>query len=233
MNNYFIEKTKEMGLDLNDTQIANFDFLFNRLVEENQKYNLTSITDEINVTKLHFLDSLPSVKFIKENANVCDVGTGGGFPALPIKIARPDISMTMVDSVNKKINYLNETASLLNMDNTIAFHTRVEDIARGKLRESFDVVTSRAVAKLPTLLEYCLPLVKIGGIFIGYKTDVTEELELAKNAIFLLGGKLTEVVEVSDVNEDIKRTLVIITKVSNTPKQYPRGLNKERTDPIL
>ena len=233
MNKFFIEKTKEMGLDLNDTQIAQFDFLFNRLVEENKKYNLTSITDEINVTKLHFLDSLPAVKYIETGASICDVGSGGGFPALPIKIARPDVSMTMIDSVNKKITYLNDTAELMKMDNTVAIHTRVEDMARGNHRESFDVVTSRAVAKLPTLLEYCLPLVKIGGIFIGYKTDVTEELELAKHAIFLLGGKLTEVVEVSDIGEDIKRTLVIITKVSNTPKQFPRGLNKERTDPIL
>ena len=233
MNNYFIEKTKEMGLDLDNKQIADFDFLFNRLVEENKKYNLTSITDEINVTKLHFLDSLPSVKYIKENAHVCDVGSGGGFPALPIKIARPDISMTMIDSVNKKIRYLNDTATLMNMENTVAVHTRVEDIANGKLRETFDVVLSRAVAKLPTLLEYCLPLVKIGGVFIAYKTDVTEELEIAKKALFLLGGKLTEVVDVADAEEDVKRTLVIVTKVSNTPKQYPRGLNKERTDPIL
>ncbi|MEG1805115.1 MAG: 16S rRNA (guanine(527)-N(7))-methyltransferase RsmG [Clostridia bacterium] len=193
---------------------------------------LTAITSRDDVFLLHFFDSVTSHFLIPENASLCDVGSGGGFPALPLKLVRPDINLTMIDSVNKKVNYLNETCALLNLSNAVAIHTRVEDFCKNGHREEFDVVTSRAVAKLPTLLEYCLPLVKVGGIFIAYKTDVAEELELSKNALSILGGSIEKVHDISIEGKSLLRTLVVFRKISNSPKFYPRGKNLERLSPL-
>ncbi|MEG2002916.1 MAG: 16S rRNA (guanine(527)-N(7))-methyltransferase RsmG [Clostridia bacterium] len=230
--NDFINLTKNIGLNLDNDTLNKFEQLFDRLNSENQKYNLTTITSREDVFLLHFFDSVTSHFLIPENATLCDVGSGGGFPALPLKLVRPDINLTMIDSVNKKVNYLNETCALLNLSNAVAIHTRVEDFCKNGHREEFDVVTSRAVAKLPTLLEYCLPLVKVGGIFIAYKTDVAEELELSKNALSILGGSIEKVHDISIEGKSLLRTLVVFRKISNSPKIYPRGKNLERLSPL-
>lgn len=232
MNTNFIEKAKSFGIDIDDNALDTFEKLYLHLIEENEKFNLTAITDREKVYLLHFLDSISSASFIPKNAKLCDVGSGGGFPALPLKIVRSDIDLTMLDSVNKKVNFLNETVALLNLKYAVAIHSRIEDFARTDKREYFDVVTSRAVAKLPTLLEYAMPLVKVGGIFIAYKTDVTNELSESKNAIKVLGAKLTNTVNI-DISPFVTRTLLIFTKVKVTPKEFPRGKNKERLTPIL
>lgn len=228
----FIKKCNELGVELSEKQLELLDFLYNRLVFENEKFNLTTITEKEDVYFLHFLDSLAGVPYIPENANVIDVGSGGGFPAIPIKIARDDITLTMVDSVTKKVNYLNTTVSSLSLENAHAIHTRIEDLARTEKRESYDVVTARAVAKLNTLAEYCLPLIKINGLFIAYKSYSDEEIKEAENAIKILGGKIEEIISV-DILPDHTRTLIIIRKIEPTPKKYPRGKNKERTSPIV
>ncbi|MEG2116401.1 MAG: 16S rRNA (guanine(527)-N(7))-methyltransferase RsmG [Clostridia bacterium] len=230
--NDFINLTKNIGLNLDNDTLNKFEQLFDRLNSENQKYNLTTITSREDVFLLHFFDSVTSHFLIPENATLCDVGSGGGFPALPLKLVRPDINLTMIDSVNKKVNYLNETCALLNLSNAVAIHTRVEDFCKNGHREEFDVVTSRAVAKLPTLLEYCLPLVKVGGIFIAYKTDVAEELELSKNALSILGGSIEKIHDISIEGKSLLRTLVVFRKISNSPKIYPRGKNLERLSPL-
>ena len=232
MNSSFIENCSKFGVFPTNDELEKFERLYRRLVEENEKYNLTAITEKEKVYTLHFLDSLSANPFIKKNSSLCDVGSGGGFPALPIKITRPDVSVTMTDSVNKKVVFLNETAKALSLSDCVAIHTRVEEFSRSKSRESFDIVTSRAVARHNTLCEYCLPLVKIGGIFIAYKSDCEYELFEAKKAIEILGGKLLSI-QSFDINGEYKRSLVIIEKIKETPKNYPRGKNKERTSPII
>lgn len=228
----FIEKCNSLGINLSESQLESFENLYNFLITENEKYNLTTIIEKEQVYFLHFLDSLVGINYIPKNSNVLDVGSGGGFPALPLKIARDDINLTMVDSVTKKVNYLNSAISLLKLDNAIALHTRIEDLAKTEKRGSYDVVTARAVARLNTLCEYCLPLVKINGLFIAYKSFSDEEVKEAANAIKILGGDLLETVSV-DILPDHRRTLIIIKKVYETPKKYPRGKNKERTNPII
>lgn len=228
----FIEKCNSLGINLSESQLESFENLYNFLISENEKYNLTTITEKEQVYFLHFLDSLVGINYIPKNSNVLDVGSGGGFPALPLKIARDDINLTMVDSVTKKVNYLNSAISLLKLYNAIALHTRIEDLAKTEIRGSYDVVTARAVARLNTLCEYCLPLVKLNGIFIAYKSFSDEEVKEADNAIKILGGELLETVTI-DILPEHRRTLIIIKKVSETPKKYPRGKNKERTNPII
>ncbi len=232
MIDVFSKKCNDFGIELSEKMLQNFETLYNFLVSENEKYNLTTITDKEKVYFLHFLDSLAGCSYIPKSANVLDVGSGGGFPALPLKIVRDDITLTMVDSVAKKVNYLNAASNVLSLDNAVAIHSRIEDLARTEKRENYDVVTARAVARLNTLCEYCLPLVKIGGVFIAYKSYSDEELKEAENAIRILGGKLEKIVSV-DILPDLTRTLLIIRKVSSTPVKYPRGKNKERTAPIM
>lgn len=233
MNTKFTKLAKDLNIEITNQMLEKFNLLYEILISENEKFNLTNITKREDVFLLHFLDSLAAVPLIKENANVCDVGSGGGFPALPIKIVRNDISISMIDSVRKKVNYLNETVSKLHLDNAIALHTRVEDYAKTNKREFFDIVTSRAVAKLPSLCEYCLPLVKVGGKFIAYKSSIEEELKESKNAILILGGKIERVIDISIDGYKIKRNLIIISKVKDTPIKYPRNKNKPRISPLL
>ncbi len=233
MNTLLNNLTKNINIELTDSQIELFDGLYNRLVSENKKYNLTAITEKEKVALLHFYDSLTAVSLIKKDAMLCDIGSGGGFPALPLKIARPDINLTMIDSVTKKVNYLNTTCELFHLENAKALHTRIEDLAKTSARESFDVVTSRAVAKLPTLLEYALPLVKVGGFFIAYKTGDQEELDISQKALSVLGGKIKEVKNFTLENNDYTRSLIVVEKIIPTPISYPRGKNLERSNPIL
>ena len=205
-----------------------FEKYYQMLVEWNNKFNLTAITERNEVEVKHFADSISGQRFIDSGANVLDIGAGAGFPSLPIKIVRDDISLTMIDSVNKKVTFLNEVVKTLGIDNAGAFHSRIEDLDKNK---KYDVVVSRAVAELKTLCEYTLPFVKEGGIFIAYKSEKTdEEIENAKNALQVLGGKVSEVKEVS-VGE-LTRKLVVIKKVKPTPPKYPRGKNLPRVKPL-
>ena len=209
-----------------------FDIYYQNLVSYNEKVNLTAITERDEVFVKHFLDSILPIDEIKQNSTVVDVGTGAGFPSLPIKIVRPDISLTMVDSLNKRINFLNELTSKLNI-NSNNIHSRAEEFASNN-REKFDVAVARAVARLNTLLEYLLPLVKIGGIVLAYKgSNFKEELDESKNAINLLGGKFLKTLHFDLPNNAGERNIIVIQKIKQTPTQYPRSQNKPKTNPIL
>ena len=192
--------------------------------------NLTAITNDAEIEVKHFIDSLYGEKFIKKNATVLDVGSGAGFPGLPLKIVRDDINLTMLDSVNKKVEFLKAVIEKLNLSNVRAIHSRVEDLSKN---EKYDVVLSRAVASLRTLLEYTLPFLRVGGIFIAYKSgEVEEELNEAKNALFVLNGKIVKTETFMIENSDIKRTLIIIEKIKETDKKYPRSKNAPRLKPL-
>ncbi|MBR2967736.1 MAG: 16S rRNA (guanine(527)-N(7))-methyltransferase RsmG [Clostridia bacterium] len=207
-----------------------FDLYYDLLVSWNEKFNLTSVTDREKVELLHFKDSILASDIIPNNSAVLDIGSGAGFPAIPLKIVRNDIDVTMVDSVNKKVTFLNEVISSLKLSGIKAIHKRIEDLNK---EEKYDVVTSRAVAPLNVLVEYCLPFVKIGGFMIAYKsTQISEELDNAKKAIDVIGGKLEEIKQI-ELNEEIIRNFVIIKKIKESPKGYPRGGNKPRLKPIL
>lgn len=207
-----------------------FDLYYDLLVSWNEKFNLTSVTDREKVELLHFKDSILASDIIPNNSAVLDIGSGAGFPAIPLKIVRNDIDVTMVDSVNKKVTFLNEVISSLKLSGIKAIHKRIEDLNK---EEKYDVVTSRAVAPLNVLVEYCLPFVKIGGFMLAYKsTQISEELDNAKKAIDILGGKLEEIKQI-ELNEEIIRNFVIIKKIKESPKGYPRGGNKPRLKPIL
>lgn len=231
------EKLKEVfnkyNLEISDIQINQFQTYFNFLVQENQKFNLTAITEENEVIYKHFLDSCLAAKNIKNNSAVVDVGSGAGFPGVPLKILRPDLKITLLDSLQKRVNFLNQLIGLLGLKDIVAVHNRAEDFAN-KNREKFDYATSRAVAQINTLSEYLLPLVKLGGQVIMYKSQrVQEELEQGKNSILTLGGKLRDIQEIKLAEIDASRTLVFIDKIKSTPKQYPRGKNLPKTKPIM
>ena len=220
------------GFELSEEQETQFFSYYKYLIQENEKFNLTSITEETEVIYKHFLDSVLPAKEIPINAKVIDVGTGAGFPGIPLKILRPDIELTLLDSLQKRVNFLNDVVNLLGLDKCTCVHARAEDYCQ-QYREKFDVSLSRAVAQILTLSEYLLPFVKIGGKVVMYKSQkLEEELELGKNAIKTLGGKIEKVFTI-EVNEiDAIRNFVIIKKVAPTNKKYPRGKNLPKTKPL-
>lgn len=208
-----------------------FERLYSMLVEYNQRYNLTSITRKEEVFTKHFLDSAVGESYFPNGADVCEIGSGGGFPSLPLKIIRDDLAFTLIESTGKKCSYLQAVVDNFNFNGVKVMNIRAEDGARDKLlRERFDVATARAVARLNTLCEYCLPFVKVGGLFVAYKGDSSEEVKEAENAIKVLGGRL-EMVENFEINGE-KRSLIAIRKVSATPEKYPRGRGLERKRPL-
>ena len=210
-----------------------FETYFNELIDYNTKVNLTAITDKEDVYIKHFFDSCLASEFIPNNAKVVDIGTGAGFPGVPLKIVRNDIDLNLVDSLNKRIVFLDYLQQKLGLDyNT--YHSRAEDFcANVNKREGFDVVVSRAVAKLNTLAEYCLPLIKVGGIFIAYKGgDIDQEVQESLKAIKILGGQVETIKNFNLPQEKGSRTLVIIKKVKTTPKIYPRGKNLPKVKPL-
>lgn len=217
--------------NVNLEQENQFDVYFNMLIETNKVLNLTAITEENEVILKHFLDSiLPMEKFAK-NSTVVDVGTGAGFPALPLKIMRSDLKFCLVDSLNKRINFLNNVINSLKLENIEAIHSRAEDFAK-KNREKFDYAIARAVAPLNTLVEYLLPLVKVGGEAVIYKSaKLEEEIKLAKNAIEILGAKIESIERY--VVDDMERNVLILKKIKNTPIKYPRDKNKPKLSPII
>ena len=244
----FVKNLDEFGIELSENQIKQFLDYYELLVEWNSFMNLTAITEFDEVIQKHFLDSLSLIKAFdlrKDNISVLDVGTGAGFPGIPLKIAFPNLQVTLLDSLNKRVKFLNEVIDKLELTNISALHGRAEDYAKQEnYREAFDLCVSRAVANLSTLSEYCLPYVKIGGSFISYKSEnITRtsvktksgeknEMEAAKKAIFLLGGKVEEQVEFNLPDSDIYRNLVVVCKEQKTPKKYPRKAGLPSKEPL-
>lgn len=213
-----------IGLELSDKQAAQFESYYETLLEWNKKINLTRITEPGEVAVKHFADSLTLFNFleVKENARVIDVGTGAGFPGIPLKICRPDIELTLLDSLNKRLVFLSEACGNIGIE-AKTIHSRAEDGGKNKLyREKYDLAVSRAVARLSTLSEYCLPYVRVGGVFAAMKgPKLGPELEAARDAIKALGGKIESVNEF-ELEGAGGRTIVIIKKIKPTPPRYPR-----------
>ncbi len=217
---------KQWDIPFSTQQRDQFVDYYELLIEKNKVMNLTAITDFDDVLDKHFLDSVSLAHFIDipKAARVLDLGTGAGFPGIPLKILFPNLKMTLADSLNKRILFLNEVIAALGLTDIDTVHGRAEDLAREPdYREQFDYCVSRAVANLSSLSEYCLPFVKIGGAFISYKSgDIKEELAAAKKAIFLLGGQLDSVIPFQLAGTSLHRSFVIISKNKKTPKAYPR-----------
>ena len=236
--NEFKEKTiinvDKLGINLSEIQLKQFYNYINLLIEWNEKINLTAITEPDEVILKHFVDSLTIAKYIPDGTKIVDVGTGAGFPGIPLKIYRQDIEITLLDSLQKRINFLNEVIRELNLEKIETVHSRVEDFGKDKMyREKFDIATSRAVANLSTLSEYLLPLVKVGGKVISMKGSlIEEELEHSKNAIKILGGKVEKVDEFDLPNSDISRNIVLINKIKETPNKYPRKAGEPSKKPL-
>lgn len=240
MNKYdttqFCKDLAQLQVELSDQQIEQFLRYYELLIEWNEKINLTAITEYEDVMKKHFIDSISLIKAfdINRSCDVIDVGTGAGFPGLALKIAYPNLNVTLLDSLNKRIQFLNIVIEDLGLENIKTIHGRAEDFAKpALLREKFDLCVSRAVANLSTLSEYCLPFVKVGGQFISYKSEkIAEETETAGKAICLLGGKIEKQVEFQLPESDIYRNLFVIKKVKSTPGKYPRKAGLPSKDPI-
>lgn len=232
----FYEALREHGIELTDIQKAQFKRYFEVLVEWNEKMNLTAITDAPSVYLKHFYDSITSSFYVDmtEEKSICDVGAGAGFPSIPLKICFPQLQVTIVDSLNKRITFLNHLASELKLENVAFIHARAEEFGRNAAyREQFDLVTARAVARLSVLSELCLPLVKVGGLFVSMKGSAgAEELQDAERAIKLLGGKLQEEHEFNLPVEDSERHIFVIEKKKQTPKKYPRKPGVPNKTPI-
>ncbi|HHU72935.1 MAG TPA: 16S rRNA (guanine(527)-N(7))-methyltransferase RsmG [Clostridiales bacterium] len=232
----FEDGLRQLNIVLNQDQKEQFLKYYELLIEWNKVMNLTAITDFTEVIDKHFLDSLTMIKIYSlSNEKIIDVGTGAGFPGIPLKIAFPNTKIVLLDSLRKRINFLDEVIKSLRLDGIETIHGRAEDLGKDtKYREKFDVCTSRAVANLATLAEYCLPFVKVGGNFISYKSgDVTEELNLAKKATGLLGGSIDEIKIFPLPGTDIDRSLIKIKKDSRTPMKFPRTPGKPSKEPLL
>ena len=221
---------------MSDHQLEQFETYYEMLVEKNKVMNLTAITEKNEVIDKHFADSLALIKsgVSLTGQKILDIGTGAGFPGIPLKIMYPDMDIVLLDSLGKRVKFLNEVISTLHLDKITAIHGRAEDFAKpGSMRESFDLCVSRAVANLSTLSEYCLPYVKVGGHFISYKSEkINEESIVAQHAIGLLGGKVTGQREFMLPESDIYRNLFIIEKVKETPKKYPRKAGLPAREPL-
>lgn len=230
------EKAAAFGIKLSDHQLEQFETYYEMLVEKNKVMNLTAITEKNGVIDKHFADSLALIKsgVSLTGQKILDIGTGAGFPGIPLKIAFPELEIVLLDSLNKRIKFLNEVIEALGLEKITAIHGRAEDFAKQKeYREQFDYVVSRAVANLTVLSEYCLPYVKVGGCFIPYKSgEIDEELNNSKKAVRILGGKIEEVVKFQLPDTDIGRSFVKIKKNKNTAKKYPRKAGLPAKEPL-
>ena len=225
---------KEISIEFSNIQIERFYKYMNLLIEWNEKINLTAITEPKEIIIKHFIDSLTVLKDIKGKNTLVDVGTGAGFPGIPLKIMDEEIKITLLDSLNKRINFLNEVIKQLDLKNIETIHSRVEEAGKNKkYRERFDIATARAVANLATLSEYMLPLVKVSGKSICMKgSEVSEELQNRKKAISILGGEIENIDNFQLPKSDMMRNIVIIKKVKNTPNKYPRKPGTPSKEPI-
>lgn len=225
-----LEEIYQTEIQANREKLETFRAL---LVEYNKKYNLTTILEEKEVFYKHFLDSAAGMDLFPKGARVAEIGSGAGFPSMPIKLLRDDLSFALFESVGKKCEFLHAVVDNFGLKNVHIYNLRAEDAAKkDKFRENFDVVTARAVARMNTLTEYCLPFVRVGGLFVAYKSGDKTEIEEAKNAYKVLGGRLADVIEYALPEGYGERVLAVVEKVKPTPTRYPRGQGKERKSPL-
>ena len=232
----FIEELSKLNITLTDTMKNQLEQYYQILVSENKKYNLTAITEKESIYLKHFYDSLTLSKIITlDNLSLCDIGTGAGFPGLPLKIFCPELKLTLLDSLNKRVKFLQLVVDELGLKDVEVIHARSEEAARNKkYREKFDLATARAVARLPIICEYCLPFVKQGGTFIALKgRQYEEEIQEAQKAFSVLGGKLVKSMPVKLPELEDKRAVVYIKKEKATPKVYPRKAGTPERNPIV
>jgi 16S rRNA (guanine527-N7)-methyltransferase len=227
-------KMNYFNIAVNDKQIRKFYDYMQLLLEWNEKMNLTTILDQDEIIVKHFIDSVSINKFISKDSSIIDIGTGAGFPGIPIKIINENTSMTLLDSLNKRIIFLEEIIKSLDLKNIIATHGRAEDFGKNsEYRQKFDYATSRAVAPLNYLLEYMLPFVKLGGKCICMKgVDIEEELLRADNAISKLGGEIEEILKIKLPESNLERNIIVIKKVKDTPSKYPRKAGIPKKSPL-
>ena len=232
--NLMIDYGKEINIVFTEEQLQKFYQYMNLLIEWNEKINLTAIVEPKEIILKHFIDSLTIIKYIEPNKSVIDIGTGAGFPGIPVKIMREDLDITLLDSLNKRIHFLNEVIQKLELKNITAIHARIEEFAKNKqYREAFDVATSRAVANLTTLSEYMLPMVDLKGMVICMKgSEINEEISKSKNSIKLLGGKIDKIEEFTLPKSDNRRNLILIKKERQTPGKYPRKPGIPSKEPL-
>ena len=235
----FYTDLDELHIELSDSQVEKFLIYYEMLIDKNKVMNLTAITDFEEVFKKHFIDSLSLVRVCglnnsEKNISLIDIGTGAGFPGIPLKIAYPNLRITLMDSLNKRVDFLNEVIGTLKLNGIDTIHGRAEDYAKpDQLREKYDLCVSRAVANLSVLSEYCLPYVKVGGKFISYKSEkIEEEMKDAEYVIDLLGGKPEEQVSFMLPNSDLYRNLFVVIKNSATPEKYPRKAGMASKKPL-
>lgn len=233
---HFKKCLEELNITLNQTQLNQFLIYYEMLIDKNKQMNLTAITEFDEVISKHFVDSLTCVKVIDlmNVDNLIDIGTGAGFPGIPIKIAFPHLNITLLDSLNKRVGFLNEVIEELKLDNSLAVHGRAEDYAQNtQFREKYDLCVSRAVANYSTLLEYCLPFIKVDGLFISYKSaNIEEEINESDNALNILGGLRSDTIKFDLPYSDIGRTFLVARKIKTTPIKYPRKAGLPSKNPI-
>ena len=231
-----INKLTAEGIKITDVQCDKLYRFYEMVIEKNKVMNLTAITDYEEFVIKHFVDSLMIAKVMDMTGamTVLDIGTGAGFPGVPVKIVYPETTVLLLDSLNKRLNFLNEVIAELGLKDITTIHSRAEELqAKGEYRENFDLCVSRAVSALPTLSEYCLPYVKLGGKFIAYKAvGADEEIEAPKTAIRVLGGEIKETAHFTIKDTDYTRVLISIEKIKNTPKKYPRPGGKPGKNPL-
>lgn len=224
-----------LGIQLNDTEADKFLLYKDILKEWNQKINLTAIEDDEGIIIKHFIDSITVLPYLpKKTFSIIDVGTGAGFPGIPVKVMREDAEVTLLDSLDKRIKFLNEVNESLGLKGITTVHGRAEDFGlKPGYRENFDIAIARAVASLPVLLEYCLPFVKVGGYFIAMKGNSSEEVAQSKKALDILGGQIEEVKEFTIPGTDLNRSIVLVKKLRQTPTKYPRKAGKPTKEPLI
>lgn len=229
----FKQECEKNSIVFEEEKSEKFYQYMNLILDWNEKINVTAIKDEKEFIVKHFVDCLTVDCFIKDETRLLDIGTGAGFPGIPLKLYHPEMEVCLIDSVNKKITVLQDVIEKLALEKIEALHIRAEDLAKDlNYRESFDVVTTRAVSNLATICEYMLPFVKIGGKAICMKgPNVEQELEDAKNAIKMLGGEIEEIKKIN-INEEFERNLIVIKKIKKTNEKYPRGQGKPAKEPI-
>ncbi len=222
------------GAEIDDDMLRQLFRYKGLLLEWNEKMNLTAITDDKEIILKHFVDSLSIVPYIKEAGSLIDVGTGAGFPGIPLKIVLPSLDTVLLDSLEKRVGFLGTAISELGLEGIKAVHMRAEDAGKSaEFRERFNAAAARAVASMPVLLEYCLPFVRTGGVFIAMKGSSTEEISMSEKALEILGGKIEEVKEFTLPDTDIKRSIVIVRKLRQTPTKYPRKAGKPSKEPLV